>query len=125
MNKSFSDYLYENGLDPFEIAFKDDKELANLKSKWMKESGKIVDQVKDAVYEKLSAAKIKVDNDKLVKVVSKMTKGDGQTNKVGSWIYYCINANKTKAESAKSKVSENYQKTIEKYIDSFIQMLVK
>lgn len=140
---SFAEYLYEQKLDPSTIAFKSNDELMELKSKW-KKTYKIRDEItkkdsvdiftdksfnqldkvyEDIVYSKLSSLNLKIDNNKLVKVVSKMTKGDEQTNLVGTWIYYCIKSDKAKAEKAKAKVSEKYQTTIEKYIDSFIKML--
>ena len=53
-----------------------------------------------------------------------MTKKDSdQTNLVGTWLYFCLSKNEQKAKKAKEKVSDTYQKTITKYLDSFINML--
>lgn len=121
---TFAEWLYENKLDPFEIAFTSDKDLQELKLKWKKDNNIIENESKDIVYKKLSELNIKINNDKLVKIVSKMTKKDSdQTNLVGTWLYFCLSKNEQKAKKAKEKVSDTYQKTITKYLDSFISML--
>lgn len=119
---TFAEYIYSKGFNPFEVAF-DSSKYDKLKKEW---SGNTTSKPEnlDIVFEKLSKSKIVINNDKLVSVVSKMTKDDSnQTNSVGSWIYYCLKDNREKALKAKSKVSDKYQKTIEKYLDSFIKML--
>lgn len=121
--QTFIDYLRNKGLNPFEIALKDIKELKQLKEKWSEVSFDDMEEV-DLVYSKLSSYKKKVDNDKLVKVVKRMTKDDtDQTNLVGSWIYHCLNGDKKKADKYKSKVSKKYVNIMTKYINDFITML--
>lgn len=122
---NFAEWLYENEYDPFQIAMDiGESELEKLKNKWRKESG--IKEDSDTVFEKLSNLNFTVDNDRLVRVITKMTDKDkNQTNYVGSWIYNCLVNNKEKALKAKDRVSEKYQKTIEKHIDSFINMLIK
>ena len=125
-NKTFAEFLYDKKLDPFTIALDlGSEELDKYKEEWGGSNISSTIQVnKDIVFDKLSSLNLKVKNEKLVKVVSKMTKDDStQTNSVGSWVYYCLTNNKTKAASAKEKVSKKYQDTLEKYLDSFIKML--
>lgn len=119
---TFAEYLYEKHIDPFEIAFKSEQDLKELKNEWKNIEGN--SEKIDDVFDKLSSLNLKVDNKKLVSVVSKMTKGDKkQTNLVGSWVYFCLTGNKSSAIKAKEKVSTNYQTIMTKYLDSFIKML--
>ena len=137
---TFAEYLYEKQIDPFDIALKSKDELNSLRAEWDKNNKPkvkteiytdksfdnldLVNNKDDVVYNKLSSLNLKIANDKLVKIIQKMTKDDkDQTNKVGSWIYYCLNKNLTKANASKIKVSSKYVNTMEKHIDSFIKML--
>ena len=124
---TFAEYLYKQKLDPFTIAFESEDNLKKLKAKWEKENGNIIENNNtDVVFDKLSKLNLKIDNNKLVAIVEKMTKDDkSQTKLVGSWIYYCLKNDASNALKYKGKVSDKYQHTIEKYIDSFISMLKK
>lgn len=124
--KTFLEYLYDKEMNPFDIALADMDKLKSMRRKWEGKSPNFDTMEKtDLVYLKLSQLKCsKIDNDKLVDVIKKMVNKDTtQLRYVGSWVYYSLINDKTKALKNKSKVSDKYIKTLTTYIDDFIKQL--